>query len=120
MRRTEDSIQFSPQLPEGITRLAFGVVFRERRIRVEVTPSSTTYTLHEGDEIEILHRREVVTLVKGRPAVITTEVPDSNAAVLRPPSQPLGRAPAHRVAQGNNQPNELRTESAESIEGVSH
>jgi len=120
MRRTEDSIQFSPQLPEGITRLAFGVVFRERRIRVEVTPSSTTYTLHEGDEIEILHRREVVTLVKGRPAVITTEVPDSNAAVLKPPSQPLGRAPAHRVAQGNNQPNELRTESAESIEGVSH
>jgi alpha,alpha-trehalose phosphorylase len=116
MRRTEDSIKFAPQLPEGITRLAFGVVFRGRRIHVEVTPASTTYTLNDGDEIEVFHLQQPITLAKGHPAVMDSIAPDPSAPVLKPPSQPIGRAPAHRVGEGDR-PKELRNESAESGEG---
>jgi alpha,alpha-trehalose phosphorylase len=117
MRRTNDSLKFSPQLPEGITKLTFGVMFRGRRLRVEATPSTTTYSLNDGDDIEIFHNQQALALVKGRPAVIESPTPDPAAPVLKPPSQPTGRAPAHRVADGGNRPKELRNESTQSGEG---
>jgi alpha,alpha-trehalose phosphorylase len=97
--------------------LAFGVMFRGRRIRVEVTSASTTYTLSDGDEVEVFHLQQPITLVKGRPVVVDSIAPDPTAPVLKPPSQPIGRAPAHRVADGGNRPKELRTDSADSAEG---
>jgi alpha,alpha-trehalose phosphorylase len=118
MRRTVDSIKFSPQLPEGITRLSFGVMLRGRRLRVEVTPRATTYTLNEGEEIEIFHRQQSLVLSKGRPNVIETPQADPRAPVLKPPSQPTGRAPAHRTADGASKPKELRSESDQSGKGV--
>jgi alpha,alpha-trehalose phosphorylase len=109
MRRTVDSLSFAPQLPQGITRLSFGVMFRGRRLRVEVTPTSTTYSLKEGDEFELFHFQQSVTVAQGRPAVLPSIAPDP-ASGANPPSQPVGRAPAHRVADGGGQPKELRRE----------
>jgi alpha,alpha-trehalose phosphorylase len=109
MRRTVDSLSFAPQLPEGITRLSFGVMFRGRRLRVEVSPISTTYSLKEGEEFEFFHYQQSVTVAKGRPAVIASTATDT-AVSATPPSQPVGRAPAHRVAAGGSPPKELRSE----------
>ena len=109
MRRTVDSLSFAPQLPEGITRLSFGVVFRGRRLRVEVTPASTTYSLKEGEEFEFFHVQEAVTVAQGRP-VVRAAAPIDHGASANPPSQPVGRAPAHRVADGGSSPKELRHE----------
>jgi alpha,alpha-trehalose phosphorylase len=115
MRRTVDSLSFAPQLPEGITRLSFGVVFRGRRLRVEVTPASTTYSLKAGEEFEFLHLQQKVMVAQGRPAVLKSVVSDASVNAS-PPSQPVGRAPAHRMANGGNSPKELRDDKESRVE----
>jgi alpha,alpha-trehalose phosphorylase len=96
MRSWANSLSFSPQLPEGIHRLAFNVVFRSNHIKVVVTPDSTSYELVEGDGLVIQHVGEELTLKAGT-AVKSAE----RCPVKKPheaPSQPFGRAPARRLA----------------------
>ncbi len=104
---------FAPRLPEGVTRLAFGIVIRGRRLRVEVTPDATTYRLLGGtptgwpqgdaaetgagnatdqDTLDVVHDGERIT-------VPTTGAPTRpNRHAPRPPyvSQPPGREPLPR------------------------
>ncbi|WNI14441.1 glycoside hydrolase family 65 protein [Actinacidiphila sp. ITFR-21] len=86
------SIRFAPRLPDALSRIAFRLLFRGRRLRVEFTRSSATYTLAEGEPLEVLHYEQPFTLTAERPVV--REVP---AYAHRPePSQPAGRAPRRR------------------------
>ncbi|MFC4031132.1 glycoside hydrolase family 65 protein [Streptomyces polygonati] len=87
-----DSIRFSPRLPDALSRVAFRLLFRGRRLRVEFTRTSATYTLAEGEPIEVLHYGEPFELTTARP--VTRDVPGYQH---RPePSQPAGRAPRRR------------------------
>jgi alpha,alpha-trehalose phosphorylase len=97
MRPWGESLRFSPQLPEGITRLAFNLVFRGRRLRVETTPATTTYTLFEGDPLELRHGYEAFTVAQGTSAVLDRTM-EALPTAWPPPNQPRGRAPIHRVA----------------------
>jgi len=95
LRHANGEVFFAPRLPDGLTRLAFTLFIRGRRLRVEVTHPSATYTLADGDSIEIVHHGHKVHLTSKKPQ--TRDIP---AITPRPrPSQPPGRAPAHRRPQ---------------------
>jgi alpha,alpha-trehalose phosphorylase len=86
-------IRFAPRLPDALSRVAFRLVFRGRRLRVEVTRTTVTYTLASGAAMEVLHYEEPFMLTPARPVV--RELP---AFPHRPePAQPAGRAPRRRL-----------------------
>ncbi|MEU2082465.1 glycosyl hydrolase family 65 protein [Streptomyces albus] len=92
MRLRRGTLDFSPTLPEQLGRLAFVVQVRGRRLRVEITDSSVTYTLLEGSPLELCHCEEPFTLTPSQP----------QTRRLRPqphrpePEQPQGRRPVRR------------------------
>jgi alpha,alpha-trehalose phosphorylase len=92
MRDHNGSLTFAPRLPGRLSRLAFGLRFRGRQLRVEVERQKTRYSLLEGAPLEITHHGETVTLTAEKP--VSRPIP---AALARePPRQPPGRAPARR------------------------
>ena len=55
MRDHDGVLSFTPRLPERLTRLAFGMCFRGRRLRVEVTHRQARYSLLQGSPLELTH-----------------------------------------------------------------
>ncbi|MFD5269617.1 glycoside hydrolase family 65 protein [Streptomyces sp. NPDC058335] len=90
LRRDGDqTLYFSPRLPEAFSRLAFSLQFHGRRLHVEVGPDKATYTLLSGPPLTIGHHGTPVHLNGDGPAV--RPVP---AAPARPePEQPRHRHP---------------------------
>jgi alpha,alpha-trehalose phosphorylase len=85
-------LQFAPRLPAALTRLAFTLLIQGRRLRVEVKPAEATYSLADGDPLQIRHHGQTLTLSAGEPQ--HRPIP---AAPSRPrPAQPPGREPARR------------------------
>ncbi len=98
LRHRHGTISFTPRLPQALSRLAFNVLLRGRRLHVEVTHTDATYSLADGSPLEILHYGEKVQLSAGKPEVRPIE-----KMPARPrPSQPPGREPVRRqpVADG--------------------
>jgi alpha,alpha-trehalose phosphorylase len=92
MRDHGGVLTFAPRLPARLERLAFRLVFRGRRLKVDVTREKAAYTLVEGEPLEVAHHGETVTLSKEQPVALA--VPP---APVRPaPSQPPGREPTRR------------------------
>jgi alpha,alpha-trehalose phosphorylase len=92
LRRHDGTVSLAPRLPASLARLAFTLMIRGRRLRVEVTQESATYTFPEGKPLEILHHGEKVSLSAGKP-----QTRPIKAIPERPrPSQPTGREPVHR------------------------
>ena len=85
-------VSFRPRLPEALSRLAFKIMFYGRVISVEVGHEHATYTLLEGETLEVGHHAETVELRVGHPV----RRPIPRAPVREPPSQPAGRAPVRR------------------------
>jgi alpha,alpha-trehalose phosphorylase len=86
---------FSPRLPEGLSRLAFSLLIRGQRLRVEVNHASARYLLEDGEPLEIGHHGDPVKLLAGKPQ-------DRKISPIPPrprPSQPPGREPAARLIQ---------------------
>jgi alpha,alpha-trehalose phosphorylase len=86
------ALTFAPCLPSALDRLAFRLTVRGRRLHVEVTDGTATYTLTEGDELEVAHHGERLTVRAGEP--VTRDVP--RRPELPRPSQPPGREPRRR------------------------
>ena len=79
-------------MPDRVTRVAFRLTVRERRLRVELAGDTATYTLEAGDELEIVHEGNALTVRAGEP---------EERAITRPPQrprpdQPPGREPSRR------------------------
>jgi alpha,alpha-trehalose phosphorylase len=91
-RDLDGTFSFAPRLPQGLIRLAFTLLIRGRRLRVEVTHAEATYTLADGDPLEIVHHGQPVSLSAGKPQAR----PISAAPSRTRPSQPSGREPVHR------------------------
>jgi alpha,alpha-trehalose phosphorylase len=91
MRDHDGQLSFAPRLPEALTRLTFRLSFRGRRLLVQVERQRATYSLSEGEALEISHHGKRLT-VAGRPRV--RSIPPAPARET--PSQPPGRAPARR------------------------
>ena len=95
LRSHDGSLSFAPRLPEGIVRLAFHLLFRGRRLRVEVRATEATYRLLDGSPLVVRHYGdEILLLVDG---VVNLPIPPVQAGPR--PTQPPGRAPAARGAR---------------------
>jgi alpha,alpha-trehalose phosphorylase len=96
MRDHDGALSFAPRLPERLSRLAFGLCFRGRRLRVEVESAQARYSLVAGAPLAFTHHGETVTVSTGEPA--TRPIP--RAPGREKPRQPFGRAPARRQPAG--------------------
>jgi alpha,alpha-trehalose phosphorylase len=64
MRAYEDILSFNPHIPEQWEEYSFKVTYRGRLIEVRVDRENITYTLLEGENINILHNGEIKQLKK--------------------------------------------------------
>jgi alpha,alpha-trehalose phosphorylase len=91
MRAEDGALEFTPRLPGGISRLAFRLRYRGRRLKVTVTAHQAVYELLDGDPLEIVHNGERVALDGGPVTRPLKPTPPRPA-----PTQPPGRAPRRR------------------------
>lgn len=89
MRPQGDCLRFAPGLPEAISRLAFRLEVRGRRLRVEIEHPRVSYTLLDGAPLELWHFDEPVTVSTGLPRSFRLE----RRPHRPPPGQPPGREP---------------------------
>ncbi len=89
MRQRRGSLSFAPRLPPAITRLAVAISMRGSRLRVEITPASTTYELRSGPPLLLDHDGHAVTVSPGSPVTR----PNRHIRDLEPPVAPEGRRP---------------------------
>jgi len=89
LRERAGTVGFAPRLPPGMTRLAISLLLRQRRLRIEITPDTTTYRLIDGEPLPVLH--------DGLPGSVSTDIPlvrpTGKAPPSEPPTQPFGREP---------------------------
>jgi alpha,alpha-trehalose phosphorylase len=92
MRDDGGRLTFAPRLPSRLERLVFRLVYRGRRLTVEVDRDEARYTVVDGDSLELAHHGCVFKVAVGDSVVLAIPpAPD------RPqPSQPAGRAPLSR------------------------
>ena len=93
MRDHGGELAFAPRLPEALTRLTFRVAFHGSRLRVEIEQRRATYSLIEGEPVEVTHHGKPLT-VSAR--AVRRRIPP--APRREPPTQPPGRVPARRRA----------------------
>src|SRR5205807_1794816 len=62
MRLQNGSLCFSPRLPDALVRLAFHLLFRGCRLRVEVIATEARYRLLEGSPLKVHHYSEEISL----------------------------------------------------------
>jgi alpha,alpha-trehalose phosphorylase len=93
MRVQNGSLSFAPRLPDALGRLAFHLLFRDRRLRVEVKASEAIYRLLDGSPLVVQHHGNEITLSVGE--VVTRPIPHIEAGPR--PTQPARRAPAARA-----------------------
>jgi alpha,alpha-trehalose phosphorylase len=92
LRHAGDTVSFAPRLPDGLARIAFTLVVRGQRLRVEVTHATATYSVANGHPLEIFHDGDKLRLSADKPQARPLQ-----AVPARPrPSQPRGREPVHR------------------------
>jgi alpha,alpha-trehalose phosphorylase len=93
MRDHGEELAFAPRLPAQLTRLAFRLLYRGRRLRVEVGAHEATYELLDGEPLEVVHHGERVTVapgapvsreVPGEPGLVTAGSPADGAAAVPP------------------------------------
>jgi alpha,alpha-trehalose phosphorylase len=105
MRDHDGALSFAPRLPPRLTRLAFGICFRDRRLRVEVTRDEARYSLLQGPALRITHHGEAINVTTDQP--VTHPIPEIVAG--KPPRQPSGRRPKPRRTPGTLGPTPVLT-----------
>jgi alpha,alpha-trehalose phosphorylase len=104
LRDHGDVLAFAPRLPAPLSRLSFRLLYRGRRLRVEISSSSARYALLAGEPLDLLHHGERVTLVpdspQSRPCPTLPEPPP----VSPPPGRAAGRRGVGADASGAQMP----------------
>jgi alpha,alpha-trehalose phosphorylase len=91
------SFSFDPRLPPHLERLAFGLMLRGRRLRVEIVPGEARYELVDGEPLALRHDHTDFTLEHGDPQTFAWRPPPAGEA----PEQPPHRAPSRRRPRGS-------------------
>jgi alpha,alpha-trehalose phosphorylase len=112
MRHRQGQLRFAPRLPARLSGLRFSVRWRDRVIRVTITPEAATYQA-EGGQVDIEHHGRRVHLVEGRPKVLKIRAVAPDPA---PPSPPHREPGAGRPGR-NGQPRRKRAARARSGDG---
>jgi alpha,alpha-trehalose phosphorylase len=84
-----ERLAFAPRLPEALSRVAFTVLVRGRRLKADIGPAHARYRLLEGEPLVVLHHGEPVTVTAD--ATAERRIPPS--PTLPEPQQPPGRRP---------------------------
>ncbi len=84
-------MRFAPRLPPALSRLAFGLKWQGRQIRVTITAEEAEYQLVSGPPMRLRHHGEPVALAE-EPEIRPIPAPD----YVEPVEQPFGRAPRAR------------------------
>lgn len=88
----DGSLSFTPRLPERLTRLSFGLCFRDRRLKVDVDHDKARYSLSQGPALEIVHHGQTLRVTTDE--VATRPIPAAPRREV--PTQPPGLAPSSR------------------------
>jgi len=83
-------LSFAPRLPEALSRLAYRLFFRGRRISIDVGPRHAVYSLLDGEPLDVTHHGETITLAEHSP--VTRPIPETHPGEAPPP--PPGRRPS--------------------------
>jgi alpha,alpha-trehalose phosphorylase len=93
LRDDGDTLSFRPQLPDGLTRLAFSILHRQHCLRIEMARNEARYSLTRGaGPLRVAHHGEPLDVTSALP--VTRPIPRSESPT--PPSQPPGREPLRR------------------------
>jgi alpha,alpha-trehalose phosphorylase len=92
MRDHGGTLSFGPRLPEELSGIRFRLTFRGRLVGVDIEHAAATYTLLEGEPLDVLHHGQPITLQPG--PGLRCEVEPIPPAPR--PAQPQGRAPERR------------------------
>jgi len=95
MRDNADGLTFAPRLPSRLSRLAFRLLYRGRRLRVEVRPDHATYELLDGEPLELTHHGSPFTVASGAPEARPIPPTPDRARLEHPP----GRGPPRRHSE---------------------
>ncbi|MGB2568912.1 glycoside hydrolase family 65 protein [Micromonospora citrea] len=93
LRDHDGTLSFSPRLPSRLSRLEFSLQWRSIRLKVDVRPHQTTYSVRNGGPdtaVELRHHGELVRVTSALPVTLPVPTPDPPGPA---PEQPLGRAP---------------------------
>jgi len=90
MRDHDEPLEFAPRLPTRLTRLRFGLLYRGRRLRIEVSRERATYELLNGEPLELVHHGKRITVEPGGPLECAVPPAPQNPT----PHAPPGREPA--------------------------
>jgi alpha,alpha-trehalose phosphorylase len=85
MRHQGDCVEFSPRLPERLSRLVFHLELLGSRLRVEIRPRTATYTLLDGGSLTVHHYREPFTLDGDKPRALDIPPPKPGPTPRQPP-----------------------------------
>jgi alpha,alpha-trehalose phosphorylase len=96
-RDHEGAFSFAPRLPPHLERLAFGLMLRGRRLRVEIVPAQARYELVDGEPLALRHDDTSFTLQAGAPQAFAWQAPTPGPT----PEQPARRAPSRRRPRGS-------------------
>ncbi|WP_432902719.1 glycoside hydrolase family 65 protein [Micromonospora matsumotoense] len=99
LRDHDGELSFAPRLSSGLSRLEFSLQWRSMRLRVDVRPHQTTYSLRNGGPgtaVELRHHGETVRVTAAAP--VTVPVPQTHEQAPAP-EQPPGRAPLLRLPE---------------------
>jgi alpha,alpha-trehalose phosphorylase len=69
LRDHGETLAFAPCLPPELTRLTLRLLYRGRRLRIQIDPGQVRYELLAGDPLELLHQSEPFTLAADTPQV---------------------------------------------------
>ncbi|WIY01684.1 glycosyl hydrolase family 65 protein [Amycolatopsis mongoliensis] len=94
LRDHGSTLAFAPRLPPQLDRMTFRLMFRGTRFQVEIDRDQATYHVLDGEQLEVLHHGERVT-VTAEPQRFA--IPKIDAG--DPPAQPPGRAPMRRDSE---------------------
>jgi alpha,alpha-trehalose phosphorylase len=96
MRDHGGELSFAPRLPQRLTRLAFGMRFCGRQLKVEIEHGHADYSLRQGSSLRIVHHGRAIEVPEHEPV----RCPIPAIAVGEAPRQPRGRRPARRQTSG--------------------
>lgn len=92
MRDHDGQLSFHPQLPDGMSRLAFSLRWLEVHLKVEIRTQYVTYSIGGGPDgqVTLLHNGVAVTVHTGHPVTMPVKKTEPLTEV---PRQPIGRQP---------------------------
>jgi alpha,alpha-trehalose phosphorylase len=104
LRDHGDILAFAPRLPAPLTRLSFRLLYRGRRLGVDIGPDAAQYELLAGEPLDLLHHGEPFTLVLNSPLTRTCPALPEPPPVAPPPGRAAGRRGVGADASGARLP----------------